>query len=141
MAEPYRQSKWINILADATAVNGVPTLATQGIDLKREGEHRGKLAPISFRTTAAGTRTFIAKLWGYMPGEWSAATPQVFSAASARWDDLGETITLDSTNGASDKSFSAIYRILSCYDRVYVQITELTGSPTINFALGLTEAI
>ncbi len=134
MQEAIISSQWLNILNEAAATNSAPSGAAAGVKVPLN--RKGKNVLVRFRHTATGARTFTVALWGYILGEVTAAGAAI--ASTAGWADLEETITLAST--ATDGSFVRVFEALTGMDRVYAEITAVTGtSAKVSVALGLTE--
>ncbi len=140
MAEAIYPGRWLNILTAATAANGAPTVATDGVDLKNTAlTMRGRPHALRWRHAATGARAFTAKVWGYVTSE--VDTGNALVASSAGWVDTGETYTLASTS--TNGSVAEIYEYLTMFDRIYIEITALTGAgtgKTVNVAIALTES-
>ncbi len=138
MAEAIYPGRWLNILAAAAATNSAPSLSTDGVDLKNTAiTTRGRPHAIRWRHTATGARTFEAKVWGYVTSEVDTAGALV--ASSAGWVDTGETYVLASTS--TNGSTAEIYEYLTIFDRIYIEITAITGtSATVNVSIALTES-
>jgi hypothetical protein len=138
-AEPIYPGYWLQLLADATAVNSAPTLATHGVDIKNLLPNlRGRPMALRFRQTATGARTFTCKVWGYVTSEYDADGDAV--ASSAGWVDTGETYVRSSVS--ADGDVADVYEYLRLFDRLYIEVSAITGTATtINVSVGLSEGV
>lgn len=116
----------IQLLTAATATNGVPTASSDGLELNSLKFPEDAL--LTLRSTAgSGTMTVNVRLWGY-------------EADSAKWFPLG--VGADSTKGTIDSgtdiaetsanqiSHAEIISGLRHFDRIYAEITAITGTST-----------
>lgn len=129
---------WLNIADGLTALNGAPTLATDGVDIREitKFSRHGKGTMGKARHSATGARTFTVKIWGYTPNELTYQGVEISN--SGGWCDTEETMSLASTS--TDGQFVQVYEYLTIFERLYCELTAVTGTGTaVSFAMGLTD--
>ncbi len=136
MQETIRAPHWLNILNDATATTSAPSLSSHGVDLELFPTRAGRPSVVKIRHTATGARSCTLKFWGYGPSEYDA--DGVAIASSAAWMDTEEIFTLASTG--SNGAIAQVFEYLTAFERIYVQVTAISGTTaTLNVAVGLTD--
>lgn len=127
MRQSYGQK--LLVLNAAAAANGAPTTGAQGLAMADfgVGKHTRKYG-LLLEATAAGALTFDATAWGY--------DPDPPSGASKSWWRLGENA--GKLNNGVAISGTTLHRVilplenLGWLDRFYLEVSALTGAPTIN---------
>lgn len=129
--------KWINLFTGSTATSAAPSLSTDGVAIPVNT--RGKVVVIRLRhTTTAGNdaRTATVTLYGYCPGEQTAAGAAI--ASTSGWDDLGESYSLSASADGNVVAF--VLESPTVYDRLYAHITAISGTGcTLGCAVAFTE--
>lgn len=129
---------WLNIANELTALNGAPSLATDGVNITQITNlaRHGKGVMGKARHSATGSRTFTGKIWGYTPNELTYQGVEISN--SGGWCDTEETMSLADTS--TDGQFVQVYTFLTIFERIYWELTAVTGTSTkVSFALGLTD--
>lgn len=138
MQESIYQPVWVQLLVDATATNGAPTLATDGVDIQKvlgTVAHLGRSSIMRIGHAATGARTCTLKVWGYGSDVIDSSGSMVSS--SAEWIDTEEQFVLASTS--TDGVIAQVFEYLTVFERIYIEVVAITGtSNTVNVTLGLT---
>lgn len=113
----------IELLASATAANGAPSLATDGINANAI---RFKDAVrIGIRSTAgSGVMTVSARLWQYSGGAWFVAKPLAADPSAP------QTAGTIAETGADSIAWSEEVSGLSGAARLYLEIVAIAGTAT-----------
>lgn len=119
------------LLSAATATNGQPSAATDGIQLP-SGAHRAALLLDS--TAGSGTMTVTIRIWGYEPetGKWyplsvGAASAEGDTANEAGWMNAGNPIVEIDTN---ELRHYEVIEDLGHFERIYAQVVAIGGTAT-----------
>ena len=130
----------LTLLTGATATNGQPQLATDGVDIRRGaipggGEGFGDYinqAAVSIKSTAgSGTLTLMIRLWAYTPENGWA--PLGVSATGTDGDKgkLNNAVLMTNTATGSNTPLLAHSEPVSGlvgYTRLYAEVFTITGS-------------
>lgn len=119
----------VEILASATAANGIPSGATAGIatnDLKLDS---GAKVPAAIRagvksTAGSGTMTVTLRLWGYAGGAWYRLHD--FAASSA----APQTAVAIAETSADAIQYTEYVPGISGCARIYLEIVAIAGTAT-----------
>ena len=124
----------IELLASATATNGVPSAATDGLDMNLvaqglAGKRPEKVSIVVASTAGSGTMTVTCKLWGYCPGAatWVPLGTDETAANKGLLNDgdaIPEGPTADTITHAEplEQQFD--------FSRLYLEITAIGGTST-----------
>lgn len=136
MAQETINVGWfVEIAHQVAAANSAPSGATAGIALKTD--HKGKRSVLMMNMdVTSGAWTCAGKLWGYVARSVDSDGDAV--AANVGWYDLDESFSL--SGSADTKILIDNYEALTIYDRIYVEVTAITGTGAkASFVIGLTE--
>lgn len=122
------QSYTIELLASATAANGIPSSATAGIDLNLLNRHSGFI-PNKIRvgvnsTAGSGVMTVTLRLWGYAGGVWFRLKDLNASSAAPH-----AAVAIPETSADSIKYSEEVSSIGGC-SRLYLEIVAIAGTLT-----------
>ena len=122
----------LQLWVDVTAANGVPTTAADGLDRPR---HWDKMVLFVKNDGTGTTATATAKLWGYIGGDvddWFPVGKDPGGAGAAASAGLvNDGFAIGAFDGANDILHSEIFSGLSGFDRLYLELTALTSTPTL----------
>ena len=132
--------RWIQQVADAVDTSqGVPSAATDGI--KVPNNRKGRETLIRIRHTAAGARTIPWVLWGYVAATYSIDASGVETdtavAAGVAWVHTNTTGTL--TGSTDQGEIVDSVKLMSAFDRVYLETGTLVGTPTYSIDFCFTD--
>ena len=121
---------YVTLLDGVAATTSAPTLATDGVDLRRgngtpgQGLRELDYAMLCADVEATGALTFQGVVW-------------VYSNDTAKWYPLGTSTTVanrgklnreTTLTGTDSMTHSELIQGLSAFDRVALQVTTLTGT-------------
>jgi hypothetical protein len=127
---------YVTLVTAATATNGAPTLATDGVDIRkgpagekgrglRESDYATLLV---YSTAGSGTMTATVKLWGYVP-----RLTRWFPLGASTTDSLRGVVNLATVigeDGANLIEHSELVQGLSTFTRAYAEIATIGGTAT-----------
>jgi hypothetical protein len=117
----------IELLASATAVNGIPT-STAGIDLNAVKRSLGKIpnsVRVAVRTTAGSdTMTVTLRVWGRAGALWFRLKDLNTSSAAPH------TAVAIPENSTDSIKYSEVVEGVSVCDRLYLEIVAIAGTST-----------
>lgn len=122
----------IQLLDDATATNGAPSAATDGVALPQRW---GDAIALVRSTAGSGTMTCTLKLWVYWDGSADGSTDAI------GWYPLGTNATaadkgkLNEANAIGETGADAIAHVerivgLNAFTRAYLEVTAIGGTGT-----------
>lgn len=123
--------KAVELLASATATNGVPSGATAGLDLSILQGLFGKMPAdvtlLIYSTAGSGTMTGTFRIWGYNEAG-SVWTPMGPGADSTKGV-INLTAAIGET-GADKIRHSETISLIGHFSRLYLEITAIGGTST-----------
>lgn len=115
---------------DITATNGVPSGNGAGLAVPRTWDKM-----VLFVKNSAGTApTATAKLWGYIGGdvdEWFPVGKDPAGSGTAASAGLVNDGNAIGSYSGNNMRHSEPFQSLSAFDRLYLELTAVTGSPTL----------
>jgi hypothetical protein len=125
MATTYPRH-WTNLLNASTVVTAAPAVLTDGILVPFDNKPRLWVVSIRHKTTAGNdARTAKGRLYGYRPGEKTAAG--VLIPNSEGWADTHDIMSINATADGSDVF---TIRGLGVFVALYFRLTDITGIGT-----------
>ncbi len=117
----------VEILASATAANGIPSGATAGVDVslfRKLGFLPDKIRVGVKSTAGSGTMTVTLRTWLYAGGVWFVAKPHVASSATP------QTAVAIAETSADAIAYSEVVTGVSSAARIYLEIVAIGGTLT-----------
>lgn len=117
----------VEILASATAANGIPSGASAGVAMSviRAINPTVDAIRVGLKSTAgSGTMTATATLWGYAGGSWFVLKPLASSSAAP------QTAIAIAENSTDALVFTEIVEGLRAVERIYLELVAIAGSST-----------
>ncbi len=117
----------VELLASATAANGIPSGATAGIDislLRRNGSLSDKIRVGINSTAGSGTMTATMRVWGRAGAVWFRLKDLAASSAAPQ-----TAVAIAETSADSLKYSEEVSGINSC-ERLYLEIVAIAGTLT-----------
>lgn len=135
-ASPTILQLWSGI----TATNSPPTLASDGLALPGRWDD----AVIIIRSTAGTNPTVTAKLWVYSGGDVDQWSPLggdgTGSGTGTLYGVINTGVAIQTFDGTTIRYTEPVTR-LSAFKRIYLELTALTGGPTLGAFLDRTQEV